>query len=306
MVLDGKDVTRTPATASGPPRTPPHVPARPAVRMAHGGGQRPRRPRMAQRRRRVPRRSRGVPDAPVVASGTVAGGSTTCSSGAGWSRCARSWRAPSPSASARMVELARAIVDGRRLLLLDEPASGLDETETVRLGEQIQAVRDDTGCVVLLVEHNAGFVMQPSDRVVVLNLGTVLADGTPEEVQRNQAPHRGWTHSVRGWRSVRGCRSSRRSGQCSPRGPTTRFVTRGSTAATRRSTSVSGRATASRRRPHARVVGALGASRAAPRPHRSDHGRTRRRDARARTGDTGCSPTPSTSRARWRPTRSIG
>ncbi len=92
-----------------------------------------------------------------------------------------------PIGVARMVELARAIADPPKVLLLDEPASGLDETETVRLGEQIQAVRDETGCVVLLVEHNAGFVMEQSDRVVVLNLGTVLADGTPEEVQRNQA-----------------------------------------------------------------------------------------------------------------------
>ena len=85
-----------------------------------------------------------------------------------------------------MVELARAIVDEPRLLLLDEPASGLDETEIVRLGEQIQAVRDDTDCAVLLVEHNAGFVMQQSDRVVVLNLGRVLAEGLPSEVQRNE------------------------------------------------------------------------------------------------------------------------
>ena len=48
-------------------------------------------------------------------------------------------------------------------------------------------MRDETGCAVLLVEHNAGFVMQQSDRVVVLNLGSVLAEGLPDEVQRNQA-----------------------------------------------------------------------------------------------------------------------
>ena len=92
-----------------------------------------------------------------------------------------------PIGVARMVEFARAVVDPPQLLLLDEPASGLDETETIRLGEQIQSVRDETGCVVLLVEHNAGFVMEQSDRVVVLDLGTVLATGLPEEIQRNQA-----------------------------------------------------------------------------------------------------------------------
>ena len=86
-----------------------------------------------------------------------------------------------------MVELARAIVDDPKVLLLDEPASGLDETETERLGEQIQSVRSETGCTILLVEHNAGFVMEQSDRVVVLNLGALLAEGLPSEVQGNQA-----------------------------------------------------------------------------------------------------------------------
>ena len=92
-----------------------------------------------------------------------------------------------PIGVARMVELARAIVDEPNVLLLDEPASGLDESEIVRLGEQIQSVRAETGCTILLVEHNAGFVMQQSDRVVVLNLGTLLAQGLPSEVQSNQA-----------------------------------------------------------------------------------------------------------------------
>jgi branched-chain amino acid transport system ATP-binding protein len=91
-----------------------------------------------------------------------------------------------PIGVARMVEFARAVVDPPKLLLLDEPASGLDHTEEVRLGEQIQAVRAETGCVVLLVEHNAGFVMAQSDRVVVLDLGSVVASGLPDEIQRNE------------------------------------------------------------------------------------------------------------------------
>jgi ABC-type branched-subunit amino acid transport system ATPase component len=91
-----------------------------------------------------------------------------------------------PIGVARMVEFARAIVDTPKVLLLDEPASGLDETEIERLGTQIQYVRDDTGCAILLVEHNAGFVMKQSDRIVVLDLGSVLASGRPEEIQQNQ------------------------------------------------------------------------------------------------------------------------
>jgi branched-chain amino acid transport system ATP-binding protein len=92
-----------------------------------------------------------------------------------------------PIGIARMVELARATVDPPKLLMLDEPASGLDETEAARLGAHIQAVRTESGCAVLLVEHNAGFVMEHSNRVVVLDFGTVLADGTPREIQTNPA-----------------------------------------------------------------------------------------------------------------------
>jgi branched-chain amino acid transport system ATP-binding protein len=92
-----------------------------------------------------------------------------------------------PIGIARMVELARATVDGPRLLLLDEPASGLDDEEADRLGRNIQAIRETTGCSVVLVEHNAGFVMEHSDRVVVLDQGSVLAEGSPQEIQQNAA-----------------------------------------------------------------------------------------------------------------------
>jgi len=91
-----------------------------------------------------------------------------------------------PIGIARMVEFARAIVDEPSLLLLDEPASGLDANEISRLGEQIQRVQSETQCSVLLVEHNAGFVMEQSDRIVVLDLGAVLAVGSPAEIQGNQ------------------------------------------------------------------------------------------------------------------------
>ena len=92
-----------------------------------------------------------------------------------------------PIGTARMVEFARATVEPPRLLLLDEPASGLHAEEVDRLGQLIQDVRRTTGCSVLLVEHNAGFVMTHCDRVVVLNLGSTLADGTPDEVQNDPA-----------------------------------------------------------------------------------------------------------------------
>jgi branched-chain amino acid transport system ATP-binding protein len=92
-----------------------------------------------------------------------------------------------PIGLARMVELARAIVDPPQVLLLDEPTSGLDETEAARLGERIQGIRAEGSCAVVLVEHDVGFVMEQCDRIVVLDLGRVLAVGLPKEIQANAA-----------------------------------------------------------------------------------------------------------------------
>jgi len=92
-----------------------------------------------------------------------------------------------PIGIGRMVELARAIVDRPRLLLLDEPASGLDENEAQRLSGVIQDVRTETDCAVMLVEHDATFVMANCDRIVVLDLGSILAEGLPEEIQGSHA-----------------------------------------------------------------------------------------------------------------------
>jgi branched-chain amino acid transport system ATP-binding protein len=92
-----------------------------------------------------------------------------------------------PIGTARMVEFARATVEAPKLLLLDEPASGLHEGEVARLGQLIEEVRQVNSCSVLLVEHNAGFVMSHCDRVVVLDLGSVLADDRPSEIQNDPA-----------------------------------------------------------------------------------------------------------------------
>jgi branched-chain amino acid transport system ATP-binding protein len=90
-----------------------------------------------------------------------------------------------PIGTARMVELARALVSSPRILLLDEPSSGLSRAETDALGECITRVKNERDCSVVLVEHDVGFVMAHSDRIVVLNLGSVLAAGSPPEIQRN-------------------------------------------------------------------------------------------------------------------------
>ena len=92
-----------------------------------------------------------------------------------------------PIGRARMVELARAIVDPPAVLLLDEPTSGLEHSEAENLGRTIRQVRADENCAVVLVEHDVGFVMEHCDRIVVLNLGEVIADGTPDVVRKDPA-----------------------------------------------------------------------------------------------------------------------
>ena len=92
-----------------------------------------------------------------------------------------------PIGLARMVELARAIVDSPRLLLLDEPTSGLDETEIGRLSERLGDLRDGGGCGVLLVEHDIRFVLGNCDRVAVLDLGQVVAEGRPDDIRDDPA-----------------------------------------------------------------------------------------------------------------------
>lgn len=90
-----------------------------------------------------------------------------------------------PYADRRLLELARAVVSEPRLLMLDEPTAGMNPTEVSEFMAYVRAIRD-RGITVLLIEHNLNVVMGVSERVVVLDYGTKIAEGLPEEVRRNE------------------------------------------------------------------------------------------------------------------------
>ncbi len=86
----------------------------------------------------------------------------------------------------KRVELARALAKAPKLLLLDEPAGGLNHSEVDGLADEIRAIRERRGVSVLLVEHHMNLVMRISDQVVALDFGRVIANGEPDEVRANR------------------------------------------------------------------------------------------------------------------------
>ncbi|RMF14552.1 MAG: ABC transporter ATP-binding protein [Gammaproteobacteria bacterium] len=85
----------------------------------------------------------------------------------------------------RRLEIARCMVTEPKLLMLDEPAAGLNPKETRDLDELIVSIKEDYDVSVLLIEHDMGLVMGISDRIYVVNQGTPLANGTPDEIKNN-------------------------------------------------------------------------------------------------------------------------
>src|SRR5436309_13291413 len=92
-----------------------------------------------------------------------------------------------PLGTRKRVELARALAGQPKLLMLDEPAGGLNHGEVGELGRLIRRIRDERQVTVLLVEHHMSLVMSVSDKVVALDFGRKIAEGTPAEVQQDEA-----------------------------------------------------------------------------------------------------------------------
>ncbi len=90
------------------------------------------------------------------------------------------------SAQQRFLMIATALASEPKILLLDEPAAGLVSHERQALSELIRAIRD-LGISVLVIEHHMGLIMEVCDRIVVLNFGSKIAEGTPDEIRKNQA-----------------------------------------------------------------------------------------------------------------------
>ncbi len=90
-----------------------------------------------------------------------------------------------PYGQQRKLEIARALAQNPVMLMLDEPAAGMNPEETLALMELIREVRDRFDLTVLIIEHHMDLVMNVSDRIFVLNFGKPLAEGTPEEIQNN-------------------------------------------------------------------------------------------------------------------------
>lgn len=105
----------------------------------------------------------------------------------GLSTMAHQWVAGQPYGVLKKVEIARTLMARPQLIILDEPAAGLNDGETAELEELIRAIRERYDCAILLIEHDMSLVMNLCDRVCAINFGRFLAMDKPELIQKNPA-----------------------------------------------------------------------------------------------------------------------
>lgn len=90
-----------------------------------------------------------------------------------------------PYGMQRRLEIARALATKPQLLLLDEPAAGMNEEESAQLSDFVCSIRDQKGITIVIIDHHMDVIMSICDRMTVLNFGTLLAEGDPDEIQNN-------------------------------------------------------------------------------------------------------------------------
>ena len=90
-----------------------------------------------------------------------------------------------PYGAQRRLEIARALASDPQILLLDEPTAGMNPHETAEMMRFIEHLRDELGITILLIEHDMKVVMGISENISVMDFGTKIAEGTPEEIQKN-------------------------------------------------------------------------------------------------------------------------
>jgi len=95
--------------------------------------------------------------------------------------------AAQPYGVQKLIELGRALVSEPKVIILDEPAAGMNSSETKELGELISKIRREFDTTILLVEHDMGLVMDTCERICAINFGKKIAEGTPKEIQNNPA-----------------------------------------------------------------------------------------------------------------------
>lgn len=91
-----------------------------------------------------------------------------------------------PYGMQRRLEIARALATTPKLLLLDEPAAGMNEEESDQLSDFIRSIRNDRNITVIIIDHHMDVIMSICDQISVLNFGTLLAEGEPKNIQNNQ------------------------------------------------------------------------------------------------------------------------
>ena len=91
-----------------------------------------------------------------------------------------------PYGKQRKLEIARALATNPKILLLDEPAAGMNPTETAELMETISTIRKNFNISILLIEHDMSLVMSICERIIVIDYGQIIAKGTPQQIAKNE------------------------------------------------------------------------------------------------------------------------